>query len=575
MEASLAALNISDGEDEPLLVQGETNVLDENLALCLVGWLLEQDCEEIIQQFWRSSTDPLPKKLENLGKELQSWGSLKRKRRRETKAVLESRLHALEDAESVSESELIFEEVSSSITSELNSVLTAPFNAEEVSVALRTMSPLKAPGLDISVWNDAWLPGKGNGRLNLPIDIRFPKVSDLIIPESNVWNYGLLQSIFPSDIAARIGCIPLARSKPCDELIWRYDNTGLYSPKSGYKLLLEMSSSQHPINVEPNAAIMLSFYKSLWELNLPAKCKIFFWRLMHNFLPTFNNLQLRRLQVRNTCRFCEAAAESVTHFALLCPITLGILDSVGCSLVPTTPQLEFCETLASWFIQSTKRDQSLIVISYWALWYARNEIIHESRPFSAVSVSSFILSFLLELESSIVVPASNSLIKDVKWFPPDGSIIKLNFDASFNSASNSSVSGIVARDSHGFILAACTCPHREIADAFIAEAVACEKAVSFALDLGFRSVQIEGDSLSVIKKLNSTAMDKSIISPIIGDIKALSVNFVSVTFSFVGRRGNVVAHELARVGLQFPEPRYWIEEAPSTVEQLAVRDCLV
>ncbi|KAK8551365.1 hypothetical protein V6N12_040009 [Hibiscus sabdariffa] len=392
-----------------------------------------------------------------------------------------------------------------------------------------------------NVWNDAWLPGKGNGRLNLPIDIRFPKVSDLIIPESNVWNYGLLQSIFPSDIADRIGCIPLARSKPCDELIWRYENTGLYSPKSGYKLLLEMSSSQHPINVEPNAAIMLSFYKSLWELNLPAK----------------------------------SAAESVTHFALLCPITLGIFDSVGCSSVPTTPQLEFCETLTSWFIQSTKRDQSLIVISYWALWYAKNEIIHESRPFSAISVSSFILSFLLELESSIVVPASNSLIKDVKWFPPDGSIIKLNFDASFNSASNSSVSGIVARDSHGFILAACTCPHRGIADAFIAEAVACEKAVSFALDLGFRSVQIEGDSLSVIKKINSTAMDKSIISPIIGDIKALSVNFVSVTFSFVGRRGNVVAHELAQVGLQFPEPRYWIEEAPSTVEQLAVRDCLI
>ncbi|KAL4302002.1 hypothetical protein GQ457_10G000840 [Hibiscus cannabinus] len=305
-------------------------------------------------------------------------------------------------------------------------------------------------GLDISVWNDAWLPGKGNGRLNLPIDIRFPKVSDLIIPETNVWNYGLLQSIFPSDIADRIGCIPLARSKPCDELIWRYENTGLYSPKSGYKLLLEMSSSQHPINAEPSDTTM-----------------------------------------------------------------------------------------------SSKRDQSLIAISYWALWYARNEIVHESRPFSAVRVSSFILSFLLELDSSIVVPASISLVKDVKWFPPDGSLIKLNFDASFNSVSNSSVSGIVARDSHGFIMAACTCPHRGIADAFIAEAVACEKAVSFALDLGFRSVQIEGDSLSVIKKLNSKEMDKSIISPIIGDIKVLCANFVSVTFSFVGRRGNAVAHELA------------------------------
>ncbi|KAK9008774.1 hypothetical protein V6N11_080252 [Hibiscus sabdariffa] len=334
-----------------------------------------------------------------------------------------------------------------------------------------------------------------------------------------------------------------------------------------------MSFSQHPINVEPSATIMLSFYKSLWELNLPAKCTIFFWQLMHNFLPTFDNLQLRRLQVRNTCRFCEAAADSATHFALMCPITLGILASVGFSPVPTMQQLEFCETLASWFVQGTKRHQMLIVISYWALWHARNEIVHEGRPFSAVRVSSFILSFLFELESSIAVPAPNSLVKDVKWFPPDENIIKLNFDASFNTASKSSVSGIVARDSHGFILAACTCPHLGIADAFIAKAVACEKAVSFALDLGFRSVQIEGDSLSVIKKLNSTVADKSIISPILGDIKALSATFATITFSFVGRKGNAVAHELAQVGLQFPEPRYWIEEAPPTVEQLAQRDC--
>ncbi|KAK8695054.1 hypothetical protein V6N13_072596 [Hibiscus sabdariffa] len=209
-----------------------------------------------------------------------------------------------------------------------------------------------------------------------------------------------------------------------------------------------MSFSQHPINVEPSATIMLSFYKSLWELNLPAKCTIFFWQLMHNFLPTFDNLQLRRLQVRNTCRFCEAAADSATHFALMCPITLGILASVGFSPVPTMQQLEFCETLASWFVQGTKRHQMLIVISYWALWHARNEIVHEGRPFSAVRVSSFILSFLFELESSIAVPAPNSLVKDVKWFPPDENIIKLNFDASFNTASKSSVSGIVARDSH-------------------------------------------------------------------------------------------------------------------------------
>ncbi|KAL4280660.1 hypothetical protein GQ457_03G022750 [Hibiscus cannabinus] len=67
-------------------------------------------------------------------------------------------------------------------------------------------------------------------------------------------------------------------------------------------------------------------------------------------------------------------------------------------------------------------------------------------------------------------------------------------------------------------MAACTYPHMRVADAFMAEAMACEQAVTFAIELGFRSVQVEGDSLSVIKKLVSAAPDKSILSPIIRDI---------------------------------------------------------
>ncbi|KAK8580316.1 hypothetical protein V6N12_070594 [Hibiscus sabdariffa] len=214
----------------------------------------------------------------------------------------------------------------------------------------------------------------------------------------------------------------------------------------------------------------------------------------------------------------------------------------------------------------------LIVIVYWGLWYARNELVHGGPTFSAIKVSSFILAFILEFESLVADPTPKSLIKDVKWFPLDDNIVKFNFDAYFNTDSKSSVSGIVARESHGLIMAACIYPHLGIADAFIAEAVACEKAVSFALELDFRWVQIEGDTLSVIKKLNSTLMDKSIISLILGDIRTLSASFEAITFLFVGRQGNEAAHELARVGLQYLELRYWIEEASATVERLAQRD---
>ncbi|KAK8634969.1 hypothetical protein V6N13_022847 [Hibiscus sabdariffa] len=386
-------------------------------------WLLEQDCEEVVRNFWNSNTDVLPRKLEGMGKEMMSWGSLKRKQSKQVKSALESRLKELED-------------------------------------------------------------------------------------ESNTWNYALLQSIFPQDIADCIQCIPLASSKPRDELIWRYENTGTYSPKNGYKLLLELNLTQYPRFSEAYTSLLSSFYTTLWDLSMPAKCKIFIWRLMHNFLPTFANLQHHKLPVRNTCRLCEASADTIDHLVFSCPVSLGLLDLVGLPLAPASQQLNFAEIFATWFMQVSKKQQTLIVITYWALWYARNAIVHDGSACSTVKVSTFILVFHLELDSLADVSDPTLKVKDVKWFPPDG-----------------------------------------VADVFIAEALACKTTVSFTIDLGFRLVQFEGGSLSVIKKLNSDIPDKSVISPIISDTKGASKNFELLTFSYVSRKGNEPAHELAKLGL--------------------------
>ncbi|KAK8505002.1 hypothetical protein V6N12_032960 [Hibiscus sabdariffa] len=389
-------------------------------------------------------------------------------------------------ASTVRDTDSIFDKVRRCISTEQNNALIAPFAAEEVTAALRTMPPLKAPGLD----------------------------------ESNTWNYALLQSIFPQDIADCIQCIPLASSKPRDELIWRYENTGTYSPKNGYKLLLELNLTQYPRFSEAYTSLLSSFYTTLWDLSMPAKCKIFIWRLMHNFLPTFANLQHHKLPVRNTCRLCEASADTIDHLVFSCPVSLGLLDLVGLPLAPASQQLNFAEIFATWFMQVSKKQQTLIVITYWALWYARNAIVHDGSACSTVKVSTFILVFHLELDSLADVSDPTLKVKDVKWFPPDG-----------------------------LIVAACSYPHSGVADVFIAEALACKTTVSFTIDLGFRLVQFEGGSLSVIKKLNSDIPDKSVISPIISDTKGASKNFELLTFSYVSRKGNEPAHELAKLGL--------------------------
>ncbi|KAL4385833.1 hypothetical protein GQ457_15G025620 [Hibiscus cannabinus] len=269
-------------------------------------------------------------------------------------------------------------------------------------------------------------------------------------------------------------------------------------------------------------------------------------------MPTFANLQHRHLQVRNTCPLCESAADTVAHMIFSCPIVLQILASVGLPPVPAIQNPDVSEDFISWFIQLSKGYQLLISITYWSAWFARNRLVHEGSACSILKSATFIRALFLELESIQQLPVPVQTTNAIKWVPPHGDIIKMNFDASFNISLNSSVSGIVSRDSQGLLMAACTYPHTGITDSFAAEANAY--------------------SLTIIKKLNSPTLDKSVISPIIRDILSLKTSFDNITFSFVARSGNASAHEMAKLGRQFGEARYWIEEAPASVEQLILRE---
>ncbi|KAA3465727.1 hypothetical protein EPI10_000868 [Gossypium australe] len=51
------------------------------------------------------------------------------------------------------------------------------------------------------------------------------------------------------------------------------------------------------------------------------------------------------------------------------------------------------------------------------------------------------------------------------------------------------------------------------------EALACVRAIHFAQDLGFKNVELEGDSEVLISKLNVADIDRSMISSIIWDVK--------------------------------------------------------
>ncbi|KAH1108206.1 hypothetical protein J1N35_011974 [Gossypium stocksii] len=81
-----------------------------------------------------------------------------------------------------------------------------------------------------------------------------------------------------------------------------------------------------------------------------------------------------------------------------------------------------------------------------------------------------------------------------------------------------------------------------------------------------------GDSLTVIKKLNSKMVDRSILNPISQNIRFLERYFDKVTYQFVPRDANKATHALAMDGRHRQTPCYWVEEAHFSVAVLVEMD---
>lgn len=94
-------------------------------------------------------------------------------------------------------------------------------------------------------------------------------------------------------------------------------------------------------------------------------------------------------------------------------------------------------------------------------------------------------------------------------------MVKINFDASFNRHEHNSVSRIVFRDNEGYILAVCTYSNSFVVDPTTTEVRACLQAVTVAKDLGLWRLVVEGDSLTIVKKIQSLGEERSNIAMII------------------------------------------------------------
>jgi hypothetical protein len=68
-----------------------------------------------------------------------------------------------------------------------------------------------------------------------------------------------------------------------DELVWKKDPLGSYTPKFGYIALNIDLFQQNPS----------WWWRGLWKLKCPQKAKIFLWADLNDKIPTWDNLRRR------------------------------------------------------------------------------------------------------------------------------------------------------------------------------------------------------------------------------------------------------------------------------------------
>ncbi|KAG8481351.1 hypothetical protein CXB51_026276 [Gossypium anomalum] len=104
--------------------------------------------------------------------------------------------------------------------------------------------------------------------------------------------------------------------------------------------------------------------------------------------------------------------------------------------------------------------------------------------------------------------------------------------------------------------------HSMVTTAFETEAAACYEAVLMAKDMGFSDILVEGDSRTIINKCMTKSRDKSYVSTHISNIHSEKNSFQNISFLFVPRSANQLAHTIATISLRKKEKIYLFDAVP-------------
>jgi hypothetical protein len=154
-----------------------------------------------------------------------------------------------------------------------------------------------------------------------------------------------------------------------DSLCWsKNSQNDSYMIKLGYKAWLEEKSETQ----------LKWWWKPLWKIKAPPRCKLTLWLALNNKLLTLDNWLRRGWCGPNICPLCKEDQESTTHIFISCPfaekVTHLIKDKLNSSVDWNQGSLEEC--FRNWIQDKTvSLYAGLPSIMITNVWWERKNVV--------------------------------------------------------------------------------------------------------------------------------------------------------------------------------------------------------
>jgi hypothetical protein len=198
-----------------------------------------------------------------------------------------------------------------------------------------------------------------------------------------------------------------------------------------------------------------SSWSKLWKTGVPSKVRVFLWRLAHCSLPTADVRHHRSMAISSTCALC-GADDSCMHSLLICSMARCVwalsepelVEHMLATAEPNPNNWIFTMLESVWRAEFTK-----VVVTLWAIWSARQKLIHEGEHQSPMSTHMFINRYLDDLQLAITKHRTRAPTQVTaatrSWVLPPAGFHKLNVDAAVDKNGHKGSISVVCCNEEG------------------------------------------------------------------------------------------------------------------------------